>query len=376
MKTMIATVSLGLILTAGGPARAEGGADIATIWNELFTGEEQRLLLAVTADPQTDEAFGSGLERVLAAQGDAQGFEQAKWRFQLEWLSKINDFRPKYKKNSKEFQARMAELPKPSLEKAREAIPWFTEMDDRDWGGELLAGFLEKMNPHELGYTLGSLRSWTAEQKKELLDGLAGAKDKYPAKMVVDHVIGQTRRQFGKDFSIAKRDFMPRSKTVRKQLEEIELTLASAKAALEQGGAGSLEDAKQSGGAFDNDAPREEPADAVVVGDTAGDPGSSPSGDLHARLDKIPDPEGAEVPSAGLRHGLTINDMPPPKNDGKPISKPNPIVAAGVGIGSLIFGLIGLLLAPIKAIFGAVAGVFRGGSKAAKSGSQPEPEAA
>jgi len=376
MRGILAAASLSLALLSS-PVRA---ADIGSIWNELFNVEEQRVLFAMMADPEVEGALKGGFSRVLAAQSSADAFAYEKAKLQSEWLGRVADFSSRYQAGDALLQARTAKLPKPSAEAVAKAVPWFAEVDARDWGGALIAASVARMNAHEAGYSLASLRSFTAKQREEMLGQLSMAKTfRLKTGAVAEKLVGATQEKFTDDLSKAGAGAKARAQLAKTRMESLAPALAravekpgdaaldgsdSAKDQLERVeqvarrserlvGSGDLDGAKDLGKTYDGSRTRSDPG--LPVDGRAG------NGDGET----VPGKELAELQPAakGPSGGLFVNDIPPPQSTNESVSAggggaltllKSPMV--GAGLGALIGGVLGFFLGgPIGAAIGAAA---------------------
>lgn len=349
MSRKIALTLVAAAFLGRGPALA---ATTGEVWNEVFTGDEQRILYAIKADPTADAALKAGLQKVVRA--DAKSFEAEKRRFQAEWLARIHTFASSYKPGS-------GQGAKPTADQARSQVPWLAEVDKRDWGGALVPAVLAKFDPQELAYNIAHLRSLDDADKKKLVDKLGWAKTlRYSPEAVADGMLEAGRESMGAVLAGLSKDTPARVQTARQQLAAAEQALASARTA--------PEDAASAGASPVFDAARPPvgapPAPGGSVVD-ARDAGSTPP-PAESRLQPAPEltgqPAGSTLPGAPRADD---GEIPPPK---PPSAQGERSYAAGGaksdGIGAKISGL---LKSPMGkggvagAVGGGILGFFLGG---------------
>jgi hypothetical protein len=221
------------ILTVS-PVYGGQGEDVADIFNQ-FDAREQRIIYAITADPDADGEFGSALGSVIGLKNKPAEYEVAKQKFQLEWLGRIKKFSDKYRGGDADLKARMAQIPKPSLselikkEKAKAAagrtdnVAWFIDYDAKKWKGELLPALWKKSDdPHLLEYNIAGMRSMDPAQKAELFKMLAPAETWLSADSTAVEIFKASKKEFNADLGNAGAAYASRSKTVKDQLAKLE----------------------------------------------------------------------------------------------------------------------------------------------------------
>ena len=230
------------VLFGASPALAAGGnpAVTAEIFNQ-FDAREQRIIYAITADPEVDRQFGADMTRVIQAHGSGDKYELAKQKFQMQWLERIKTFSDKYRGGNAELTGRMAKIPKQNLEalKQRERanaaagqtnnVAWFIDYDDEKWKGKLLPALWSKINdPHLLEYNIAGMRSMDAAQKAELFEKLAPAESWLSAESTADEIIKESKKEFNADLGKAQAAYASRAQTVKEQLAKLEAALKPA----------------------------------------------------------------------------------------------------------------------------------------------------
>lgn len=383
MGRVVRALLLGMLAAglAVGRAAADDSQDLAKLWHESFTGEEQRIIHAMTADPEVDEALRQGLGRVLANKGDARMFAYEKARFQAEWLDRITSFSSKYKAQDPALMSRMSGLPKPEEKTARTQVPWFDQIDREKFGGRLIPGVRAALNPHELTYSIASLRSLSAERKEETLGKLnMAATFKVKPETVVGKLADTCREWMQQDIEQVQTQTLARVRSARAQLEELAPTMASAKEEIERAAEPDLEEAAELSRTFDGGSrttKKKEPAPAVRA---------TPEGELEdadigaseipeeqlpqSARDQIRGAMGKLQPSseagAAPKKGLAVADIPVPKTSGVTEKGSG---SGGWGLKKILYAgggailggmLLGLLFGPIGAVIGALGGAYLG----------------
>lgn len=348
MSRKIALTLVAAAFLGRGPVLA---ATTGEVWNEVFTGDEQRILHAIKADPTADAALRAGLQKVVRA--DAKSFEAEKRRFQAEWLGRIQTFASSYKPGS-------GQGAKPTAAQARAQVPWLAEVDTRDWGGALLPAVLTKFDPQELAYNIAHMRSLEETDKKKLLDKLSWAKSlRYSPAAVADEMLKAGRESMGAVLAGLSKDTPARVQTAKQQLAAAEQALASARTA--------PDDTASAGASPVFDAARPpagsspSPGGSVVDARGAGSTPPPAESRLKPPSELTGQPAGSTLPGAPRADD---GEIPPPK---APSKGETSYASAGGKSGGIGAKISGLMKSPMGkggvagAVGGGILGFFLGG---------------
>ncbi|MBI5596414.1 MAG: hypothetical protein HY928_10035 [Elusimicrobia bacterium] len=342
--------------------RASAAPTAGQVWNEVFNADEQRIIHAIKADPQADEALKAGLRRVVSSALEA--VEAEKKRFQSEWLARIETFAKTYKPGQGQGGV------KPTVASMRDQLPWLAKIDQDNWGGQVMGEVTSRMDAFELSFNVAQLRSISPEAKEQLTDKLGKAKFfRYSAAGVAEEMVKTGREAMASTLAGLSADTPARLATVRQQLESAERLLADARRTQTPVNGGSVFDgsrrapgAPAPGGGSVVDA-RPNPPAAPGEAPAAPKPPEAPAGE---RLSPAPPPPAA--PSGPLTARNPSPDefeVPPPKTPGK--DEQTYASKAGAGGGGIGSSIMGVLKSPVGkggmggGLLGAIAGFFIGG---------------
>ena len=367
MRTSQTTLAALAALVLGFSSRAYAAPSAGQVWNEVFSADEQRIIHAIKADPQADEALKAGLRRVVGAAPEA--IEAEKKRFQSEWLARIETFSKTYKPG----QGRGGV--KPTAASMRDQLPWLAKVDKDNWDGQVMGEVIKRMDAYELSFNVAQLRSISPEAKEQLLDKLGKAKFfRYSASGVADEMVKTGREAMASTLSGLSADTPARLATARQQLEAAERLLADARRSQSPVNGGTAFDGSRpapgapvNGGTSVVDARPVPPAAGSPASGEAPKPPKPPEAPAGERLSPAPPPPAGKPggPLTARNPSPDNIEVPPPKTPGK--DEQTYASKAGAGGGGIGSSIKGVLKSPVGkggmagGLIGAVAGFFIGG---------------